>query len=336
MPKEYAHWTLAEKVYLAIDNPALKSVIAENKGLYRLGAVVPDTPFYSYLGKHRGEFLSAGWRLHGQDGENTLAFIPLLNRAHNLWHDDRQKDPILAFVLGIVTHIIADSQYHPFIYYFSGSPLFPDPQVAQKAAFRHRMIETFLDLHYMQNYSLLCQGNLGDVLRSIDFEKTRLHSLLRDLFFECENFPLPAIKRAVWRHKVIQSKFFQSSYLSILRFADQLPFMNLDDLIALFYPKHRDIPVPFFHRPFRYRHPVSGKQFQQSLPDLEDRVTKVCRGIFSDLESLRREKSSSILVDNLQGPSAYTGLYGSKSEAMIYFEIQDVEKLLLGESEAHN
>ena len=120
MPEEYAHWTLAEKVYLTIEYPDLKSLIAENKSLYELGVGVSDTPFYSVLGRRMREFLLAGRRLHGQDGENTFSFLAALRDYSDL----QKNNQAWAFLLGAITHIVADSQFHPFVYYLSGNPLF--------------------------------------------------------------------------------------------------------------------------------------------------------------------------------------------------------------------
>jgi hypothetical protein len=332
MPKEYAHWTLAEKVYRAIENPELKSLIEENKGLYELGAIAPDIPFYTFLGKRGREFLSAGWGLHGQHGKNTFAFLSNLNRFYDLQNDESQNRPIWAFMLGVITHIIADSQFHPVVYYFSGSRLSPDKRVSQKATCRHRMIETYLDLHYMQTSSLSHRGKLNVVLEKIGLSRPELVTLLSCLFFSREDYPLRTIQRSIWRHKVIQSKFFSYHHKMILSALNKIPFINLDDVVALFYPKQRDVPIPFFHKSIRYLHPVTGEMFEQSVSDLENCVIKVCHRIFSDLESWRTRESPDFCLESLQGPSAFTGLSASGSEIMAHFDIQDVKTLLFSGS----
>lgn len=330
MPKEYAHWTLAEKVYIAIEDPVLRSIIAENKSLYELGAVAPDIPFYTFLGERGREFLLAGWNLHGLEGKSTFNFISDLNRFYDLQNDDNRNNPILAFMLGTVTHIIADSQFHPFIYFFSGSRIFPDRIVSQKATFRHRVIETHLDLHYMQMSNLSHGGKLAAVLDKIKLEKSELLILLSCLFFSRRDYPHRAIKMSIWRNKTIQSKFFKSPYMNFLNAVNKLPFIDLDDVTALFYPKQRDMPIPFFHRPFRYLHPVTGEMFEQSIHDLEHHVVNECRGIFSYLERWRKGNSPGFQIEGLKGPSAFTGLHDSKPDAMVHFDVQDVKKLLFG------
>ncbi len=332
MPKEYAHWTLAEKVYDTLENPDLRSLLAENKGLYELGAVAPDIPFYTFLGKRGREFLSAGWSLHGQDGVNTFAFLANLNCFFDLQNDDNRNKPIWAFMLGAIAHIIADSQFHPLVYYFSGSRLFPDSKVSQKATYRHRMIETYLDLHYMQMSALSHRGKLAAVLDSIIIKKSDLLILLSCLFFSRKDYPSQAMKGSIWRHKTIQSKFFKSHYMAFLNVVNKLPFIDLDDVIALFYPKQRDMPIPFFHKPIRFLHPVTGEMFEQSISDLEQSVIRTCHGIFSVLESWRTGKSPEFRIESLKGPSAFTGLQNSKPETMTHFNIQDVRTLLFSGS----
>jgi len=184
----------------------------------------------------------------------------------------------------------------------------------------------------MQMSTLSHRGKLAAVLKNIELKRTELMTLLSCLFFSRRDYPQKALKRAVWKHKTFQSKFFQSHYISILKIVNLLPFIDLDDVIALFYPIHRDMPIPFFQEPFRYLHPVTGDMSEQSIPDLENRVIKMCHEIFSDLESWRIGKSPDFLLESLHGPSAYTGLHSSKSETMVHFSIQDVKKLLFSGS----
>lgn len=332
MPKEYAHWTLAEKAFLAIENPELKSLITENKGLFELGAVAPDMPFYTFLGKRGREFLSAGWSFHGHYGKNTLTFLSDLNRFYDLQNVGQGNRPIWAFILGVITHIIADSQFHPFVYYFSGSRLHPDQNVSQKSTSRHRMIETYLDLHYMQTFLLSHSGKLTALLENIYFERKELVTLLSCLFFSRPDYPPQKIKQSIWRHKAIQSRFFSSQYIIILSALNKLPLIDLDDIITLFYPRQRDVKIPFFHKNFRYCHPVTGEMFEESILDLENRVIKMCQGIYLDLEGWRTGKSVDFRIDSLQGPSAYTGLPSSRTETMTHFDIQDVKKLLFSDA----
>lgn len=47
MPKEYTHWVLAEKIFLELPGSQIKHLIEQNKNLYYLGAVIPDTPLYT-------------------------------------------------------------------------------------------------------------------------------------------------------------------------------------------------------------------------------------------------------------------------------------------------
>jgi hypothetical protein len=243
-----------------------------------------------------------------------------------------RNDAVWAFVLGVITHIITDSQFHPFTYYFCGSPFFPDPEVSQKAACRHRMLETYLDLHFMQRSSLLHGGKLAALLKSIQFEQTELVTLLSCLFFARPDYPTQTIQRSIWRHKAIQAKFFLGFYRKILSALNKIPFFKMDDVVALFYPRDRDAVIPFFRKPFRYRHPVTGDQREESISDLEHRVIKMCQEIFAELESCRKGDSPDLRMDSLNGPSAYTGLPSSKSETMVHFDIQDVKKLLFSDA----
>lgn len=65
MPKEAAHWILAEQTWQAMPDGLLKTEIQENKALYYLGSVIFDTPYYALTGQNRSNLIAAANRLHG-------------------------------------------------------------------------------------------------------------------------------------------------------------------------------------------------------------------------------------------------------------------------------
>ena len=315
---------LAEKVFHSLEDSGFKALVAGYKNLYDLGAVIPDTPFYHFLGRRRRDFLSAGWRLHGQDGEDTFAFLPVVSRFFDL----KSNDSVWAFLLGALTHLVADSAFHPLVYYFSGNPLHPDPEISRGAACRHRLIETFLDLHYMQRVSFDHKGKLAVVLENDDIDQIQFTALLSCLFFASYDYSPREIHKTLRLHKSVQSSFYKRSYAGVLKAVNLISLHSLDDITALFYPRKRDLPVPFFQDPIPYLHPVTGEECLESLYEIENRVIHRCQGIFSKLESNRGEGLQDFLKTELRGPSAYTDLYDSRSVDMIHFQIRNVTDLL--------
>jgi hypothetical protein len=301
----------------------IKALVAGNKNYYDLGAVIPDTPFYYFLGRGSREFLSAGWRLHGQNGEDTFSFLPVVSRFVDL----RSNDSVWALLLGVLTHIIADSVFHPFVYHFSGNPLHPDPEISRGAAYRHRMIETYLDLHYMQRLALAHRGKLSVLLESSKMDQRKFVPLLSCLFFSRPDYSPAEIQKALRMHASVQSYFYKRPYAAVVRAFNLLSQRRLDSITALFYPHRRDLPVALSHHPLHYLHPVTGEECLTSLHEIEYRVVEKCQEVFSQMESWRREENMDFLKEELRGPSAYTGLYASKSVDMTHFHIQNVKEL---------
>jgi len=324
MPKEYTHWVLAEKAYRNLSDSRLKALLARNKNLYNLGAVVPDTPFYYMIGRRSIDFLSAGWRLHGHNGEDTFSFLPVVSR----FFDVKNDDSVWAFLLGVMTHIVADGVFHPFIYYFSGNPLNHNPGVSRGAAFRHRMMETYLDRHYMRETAFAHSGKLALILKGNAITQENFIRLLSCLFFPFSDYPPKEIKSALRKHKFIQSQFYKRIYRNVLKATRIVPFFRLDEFSALFYPRIKGSGIPFFRGPIKYVHPVTGDKYQETLHDMESRVAGKCLRAFLIAERWRREGSPDSLNADLKGPSAYTGLYASKSADMIHFDIRNIPELL--------
>jgi hypothetical protein len=325
MPKEYTHWVLAEKIFLELPDSRLKSLITGNKHLYYLGAVIPDTPLYMTFGRYKQDFHSAARRLHGYDGEDTFIFLPFIAQQYGRG----MSDSILALLLGAVTHVFTDSQFHPFIYCFSGTCLSQDARAAKNCDSRHLTIETYLALHHRKQVSLFNRGHLSALLKNEDFKKREVLKLLNLLFFGNKSYPQREIKRVLSMHSFLQSAFFKRRYISLVKALNLCPFIHLDKTLALFYPSQRNIRIPFFQQPFSYLHPVTGEEIEESIQDIENRVINQCQEIFLILEEWKLSKYSDTRIKTPRGPSAYTGLYSSKYKTMKHFLIKNVKKLLL-------
>ena len=175
MPKEITHCILAERAVhsmAASSSPRKQATGAEIYFLYEkhpellyFGSVAPDIFFYDIklpweIGvKHRG--LAWGELIHGTHGEDSLAHIfeifkilkdpeaQAIVRGRSF--SDGEKQGILLFALGYLTHVALDTIMHPIVYYFAGDYYARDRSEKLRAEARHRAIETILDLYNLES-----------------------------------------------------------------------------------------------------------------------------------------------------------------------------------------
>lgn len=175
MPKEVTHCILAERAahtMAASSSRRKRSIGTEIFFLYEkhpellyFGSVSPDIFFYDIKMpweirvKHRG--LIWGELIHGTNGEDSLAHIfkifeilgsgDLQKAVHGKIFTDREREGIVLFVMGYLTHVALDTVMHPIVYYFAGDYYAKDKSEKLRAEARHRAIETILDLYNLDH-----------------------------------------------------------------------------------------------------------------------------------------------------------------------------------------
>lgn len=323
MPKEYCHWVMAEKIREVLPPSSLRNIILENRNLYRIGAVIPDSPLYRIRGKKKKEFHRVAQNLHGHHGENTLSFIPYTARVY----DGRMNPQIWAFLLGMVTHIAADSQFHPLVFYFCGNQHSHNPQISEGAVYRHRRFETDLDFFYKQNFPLPHADKVDVLIKNIEMNQRKFLNLVHSIYFHNSPVDVNEISRTLNWHRFLQKIFYSKIFFNFFKILNQFPFLHLDDFLALFYFPQKEIPVHFYQKLIKYRHPVTGEQKAESIQTIEARVVEKAREIFSIIDHSLTTKHPEIDLGRLKGPSLSTGLENSSSEEMKHFQIQPPEIL---------
>lgn len=323
MPKEYCHWVMAEKIRKALPPSSLKKIIQKNINLYRLGAVIPDSPLYHIPWKKREKFQNTAPRLHGNQGENTLSFIPSTVRHYGLKINSR----IWAFLSGIVTHIATDSQYHPLVFYFCGNQHSHNPQISQGAVYRHRRWETNLDLFYMQNFPLPHNPKVDSLFRNIEMDPLEFFKLVHFYYFQNQPIRLKAAIQTLNWHRFLQKIFSNKNFFHFFDILNQFPSVYLDDFLALFYFPRKEIPASFHQKIIKYQHPVTGEPQAKSLKNIEDRVVKKAAVNLSIIDRSLSNKHPEREVEQLKGPSLSTGLDKSSIEEMIHFKIKPPDTL---------
>ena len=316
MPKEITHWILAEKVLSEINNNSvLNKIILQHKNLYLTGAVIMDTPAYVFCSRDSKVMNQLTREMHNL---TTNSFKPLDRIIKN--YPVEIPDEVLALILGIITHIMVDSVFHPFIcYYCNGQTI------------RHRLLETNIDFYYMNELSLKNKMLFSGILKGIEIDKKQFLDVLSIFFSEKKDINISLIKKALRYHAVGQGLFFRKGLRIILQALDFIPGLNLESFIALFYPPLKYKSLPVFCNPIEYMHPVSGKRFKHSLRDLECHTIQEALNVFQIIESYLKKGALAKKFSNLKGPNLCTGMKNKQVEDMQYFNTdKNLSELIFG------
>jgi len=153
MPREVAHAFIATNALSYTKN--LKFSILENeplKSAFLLGTITPDSGYYLKSPFFNGDLLSD--YVHGINENNSFKNLQFLIENSNLKHKAINE----AFSLGIISHILLDSFWHPLIFKLTGDYYHSSPIERTNARARHRRFEILIDCLIIKNYSL-CQKN---------------------------------------------------------------------------------------------------------------------------------------------------------------------------------
>lgn len=211
MPKENTHASFAYSVLDWVDDSALKGCLSEHITEYLLGAVSPDTFYYS-------PYSTVSEHLHGKAGNPTNALLPDLLQ-------DPRKMRDMAFTCGYLTHCALDITFHPVIYYLSGNYYAPDARQRARAVYLHRHIETCMDLQ------------LGNRLRIHALFKAGLVDGLAFASYIARTFSLSiADIRQAYRTQRLYNRAFNSELAyNLVRGLLALNIMKDESVLGLFY-----------------------------------------------------------------------------------------------------
>src|SRR5690606_28826364 len=152
----------------------------------------------------------------------------------------------LAFTCGFLTHFAMDINFHPWVYYLSGNYFDPKPEAQLDAQMRHRIIESWLDLHILdgmpvQSFPKLEQisSNRQTNLKLLSFLAQacqRAWQVDKDLFY--------SLKRGYNLQMLMTASLFKSNaFREIAITLNDILENRLRGYLALFYPESaRDIP----------------------------------------------------------------------------------------------
>lgn len=327
MPKELTHWILAEKTFEKMDASVFKNFIQKYKQLYYIGAVILDSPFYNLFSKQDDPTTRLGKQFHDQSEFNLYRrFINILRRFNH-----NPPDSFWAFIAGVITHIHADQTFHPFIFYFCGKGPVPNAETRETDQARHRKLEAFLDLHYMDDIHLINDGRLWTSIKQMNISQQKLCEYASLLYFQ-EDFYFKKIEKILKKHATIQDLFRKSMLRDLLTLINRMPGTNLSTTLSLFYPTYKKITLPFFNNPIVYKHPVTGETHRDSIGGLEKKVITENLTIFTELDHNLNTPDLEDALSSIKSASLETGLPPDEHNVMKYFDRSETIERLVGHS----
>ncbi|ODA40394.1 zinc dependent phospholipase C family protein [Desulfosporosinus sp. BG] len=323
MPKELTHWHIAREAWQRGVPAMVGEIIANNPALYYFGAVAHDIAFYDLSKPTEASIERVANQLHGVNGENTL--LPLIEIMETAL-TQKNKHAHLAFVLGMLTHFVADSTFHPMVYYMSGNYFAEDPLERGKAVFRHRLLETAIDLWLETIDPIEYPTDLIHLWREVGESGRQAFKLFIGHYAYNEDKSIIAHFEKAWRnHRFLQTAFSWSIPWRVLALYRRLGHPSVEKLEALFYPQ--PLNLSFFDASLEWLHPVTGEPYEMTLDQLYDMSVEKVINLFEQLGTYSTEKWPLVLRD-LPPLSLDSGLSYVPVKQMKFFRLEPIEHRL--------
>lgn len=223
MPALFTHQLIAEHAMQQLSKAIQQKV--ENKAIYYLGAQGADLFFFYRL--HAGKKNNLGGKLHKLNIYQTFSALQRhLWRLQNQYADymhamqtdksqqcamQQNAEHILqeitifqAYIAGYITHYVADTVFHPFIYAMEEKFLKMQPKWRGK---RHVYIENDVDSYLLERYKGVKPAEYKLNFTIDDFDLPALCSTLRVLCYEAgyPNFTMQQLRQILKRINLFSS-----------------------------------------------------------------------------------------------------------------------------------
>jgi hypothetical protein len=187
MPKEITHWLLAEEVSGKLRGTLFEEPLQRNGNILRIGAIVHDAPYYYLKPDLEKRFGHLPRKLHGTVDDAYELIGALL--SYTLERPRQEKEPLLAFLVGFVTHLFADALMHPLVFYLTGR--YDDPSFRQRSVARqeHRMLESLIDMHLAGGYERIRNYSLAAFIGSAEAPLKGLYTHVGRAWLEPDRAP---------------------------------------------------------------------------------------------------------------------------------------------------
>lgn len=324
MPKELTHWHIARAVLQQGVPTQVGDIIASNPSLYYIGAIAHDIGFYDLSKPAASNLERVANQLHGLDGENTLD--PLIQMMERALSQNNQRTQ-LAILLGMLTHFVADSTFHPMVYYMSGNYFAEDLEARGKAVFRHRLLETAIDLRLEAVEPLEDSFDLIHLWRETnEAGKETFELLVGGHYTDQGDKSSRANFNKAWRnHRLLQTAYSLSPPKRILSLCRRFGHPTIEKYEALFYSQ--TLNIEFFNASLNWLHPVTGASYAMTLGELYNQSVDKVITLFERLNTRSLEKWP-LLLRELPPLSLDSGMPFVPVSQMKYFHTEPIEQSL--------
>ena len=129
MPTTYTHWHFGKEC-IEILPDELKKIVDDHRDLYDIGVHGPDIFFYDLLHKDVSKYASTA---------HTDTAMLFFENAAEVYAQYDEKDEMMAYILGFLTHFVLDSTCHGYI-----------ERKAEVSGITHNVIEAEYDGHMIR------------------------------------------------------------------------------------------------------------------------------------------------------------------------------------------
>ncbi len=289
MPREFVHWWVVDTATARLSPSPVKQLLQENRAAVLLGAMAPDAPYYYRLGTlHAVEKVAEA--IHGYFGNDTRDSVRkiIATAAQAPLHEPLQqalhRRATAAMVLGLISHLVTDSIFHPMIFYFSGDYYHPDRKQRLIARRRHRVLEVFLDRAMREQSLWVKETSMLELFQKADSSLSQTwRQLDQSLPAQLDNGGEFTFWRSAFQQMALLQRAFANPLLGhIFSGLRTLAPGKLGCLAALFAYQGFRAPLSFADA-LEFRNPVTGEERRATLLELLEQATAMCCQIYSTI-----------------------------------------------------
>lgn len=307
MPREIVHWDVLHSAMaqLAGRNAEVVDICLHKfNAVARLGAVVHDAPYYADWGKDL-HFTAYAEYLHGLHSEDT--FLPLKKLAMSIveMKDARQRFVCWALLLGMVSHYVADVNFHPVVYYFTGNYNDEDIKKRARAQTLHRLFEVYMDAWFRRRAGVTGDLFVGSLIRQIGVDLEPICALLAEISIEDlsgndlnpDEYKTKASRESAWQKSIkclafCQRAFYNHPLGALVRLFSRLTGRIKD--VDVLFSFNRQCDLKLFSSPISYKNPVTGIGDSVSVTELRDKSAAETAELFIKFEPLLSQAEASV------------------------------------------
>lgn len=283
MPSEITHWLIARAAARELAGTALAGPLEpDGPGWHwlHLGAVFHDALFYLPPASPLARYGTLAKVMHGEAGQDSFRVLRSLveslrrQRAGVLMaapDSAAPPDPALTgLLIGLASHIQADSVFHPFVFFHTGLPR-PDGRLSTNSAQAHYRLEALMDIHFAGGLNRLAGYRLRNHLAPIRSGLEAACAEVGRAFFQTRGPRLEfarAMGQGFDRFARVQPLFHNRLLARTLYTVRKGLPRTIREYSALAYSPQLKRTAPVLKDRHGYRHPVTGEGLDARVEEL--------------------------------------------------------------------